>query len=81
MAPIQSTKLITATIFIFILVPGAPINVILDQLNPSKSAIQVTWSPPVSKNGIILEYQVNYVGYKAEDKPPVRNLHTVAHPY
>ena len=73
----QLSLQITAKIFIFILVPGAPINVILDHI--SSSGVQVTWSPPDSRNGIILEYQVNYVGYKAEDKPPVCK-HTVAHP-
>ena len=51
-------------------------------VNPVNSlAVQVTWSPPASKNGIILEYQVNYVGYKAKDKPPVRTLCTAAHLY
>ena len=51
------------------IVPGEPRNLEVTEVN--SLAVRVSWSPPISANGIILEYQVHYVGYeklKAEEK-------------
>ena len=48
------------------IVPGVPRNLSLRQV--SSSAVEVSWSPPLLANGIIVEYQVHYVGY---DKPEI----------
>ena len=51
------------------LVPGEPRD--LDVTKVRLSVVRVSWSPPLSPNGIILEYQVHYVGYnkvKADEK-------------
>ena len=51
------------------LVPGEPRD--LDVTKVGSSAVRVSWSPPLSPNGVILEYQVHYVGYekvKADEK-------------
>lgn len=48
-------------------VPGEPRN--LDVTEVGSTSVRVSWSPPLLANGIILEYQVNYVGYeKVEEK-------------
>ena len=55
--------------FIWYIVPGAPLN--LDVMIVNSSAVEVSWSPPLLANGIILEYQVYYVDYdklKMEEK-------------
>lgn len=37
-----------------------------------ESVVTVTWSPPLSANGIILDYQIHYEGYKnGEEKAAV----------
>ena len=43
----------------------------LDLREVNSSAVEVSWSPPLSANGIILEYQVFYISYdkhKIEEK-------------
>ena len=34
------------------------------------STVRVSWSPPSLANGIILDYQVHYEGYKTGEKQP-----------
>ena len=56
------------------LVPGEPRDLDVTKVGSSAvgaSAVRVSWSPPLSPNGVILEYQVHYVGYekvKADEK-------------
>ena len=43
----------------------------LDLRKVNSSAVEVSWSPPLSANGIILEYQLFYISYdkhKIEEK-------------
>ncbi len=49
------------------LVPGEPRDLDVTKVGSSAvraPAVRVSWSPPLSPNGIILEYQVHYVGYE-----------------
>ena len=51
---------------IFPLVPGKPRSLVAEVIN--SSAVSLSWSPPLFKNGIICEYQVNYSGYKPTER-------------
>jgi len=45
-------------------VPDRPQNIKLEMV--SKTAVSLSWAPPDSPNGVILEYEVFYYGYKPE---------------
>ena len=50
-----------------IVVPGVPVNLTLNK-GTNSSTVRVSWSSPLSENGIILDYQVHYAGYKTKGK-------------
>lgn len=49
-------------------VPGVPVDLQVAFKGKSSSTVRVSWSPPSLANGIILDYQVHYEGYKAGEK-------------
>ena len=42
----------------------------------SKNNVQLSWSPPTNRNGVIREYQVTYYGFKEEDTSNVIAIET-----
>ena len=46
----------------FTVVPGPPLDLRLTAENAS--SVFLSWTKPVTSNGIILDYQVNYFGFK-----------------
>ena len=46
----------------FCTVPGEPKELMLKVLN--ETAVRLSWAPPDSPNGVILDYEVIYYGYK-----------------
>ena len=51
-------------------VPGQPKELKLEVLN--ETAISLSWAPPDSPNGVILEYEVIYYGYKPVENSKVK---------
>ena len=54
---------------IYCAVPSPPKDLKVIKLNVS--AILLSWSPPTSPNGILLEYKVIYLGYKSSKDMPL----------
>ena len=61
----------------YIIVPGAPTDVTVSLLSGSTS-VEVAWQRPTDANGILLEYQIIYFGYKGQ-MPKVTLFHTHTH--
>ena len=55
--------------------PGPPINVKATSVDESEEySINLIWSPPVNPNGVLLEYQIFYFGYKEEETAHVGTI-------
>lgn len=50
---------------IILIDPGAPTDVVVS-LREDGTSVELTWQAPADANGIILEYQVIYFGYKGQ---------------
>jgi len=64
---------VTTTLSIMIqfgTVPGQPKELKLEVLN--ETAVSLSWAPPDSPNGVILEYEVIYYGYKPVENSKVK---------
>lgn len=52
-----------------LVVPEAPGSLKASEVD--KTSLTLSWAPPTNPNGRVLEYQVNYFGYKEEDNSVV----------
>ena len=59
----------------FCTVPGKPKELKLEVLN--ETAVSLSWAPPDSPNGVILDYEVIYYGYKPVESNKVTNISNV----
>ena len=48
--------------------PSSPLNLMI--FNKMSTSLTVEWSPPLTPNGVILSYQVSYVGLESVNPVP-----------
>ena len=48
--------------------PSSPLNLMIT--NKTSTSLTVEWSPPLTPNGVILSYQVSYVGLESVNSVP-----------
>ena len=48
--------------------PSSPLNITIT--NKTSTSLTVEWSPPLTPNGVILSYQVSYVGLESVNPVP-----------
>ena len=63
---------------LYSIAPGTPTGVSVEIINAT--SLQLSWQRPVDANGVILEYQVLYFGYKGNLSANIQNTQaTVSH--